>query len=209
MLHAVERGTIPKPDVAASALQALASHTDPNVKTRLANVWGAIRPSSAEKRAAIARWKSDLTADVLAKADRAHGRVLFDKTCAACHRLFDAGGNVGPELTGSQRANLDYVLTNVIDPSAIVGRDYQMSVFATADGRVVSGIVRREDDRSITVQTATDVVVIPTIEVESRRMTNDSMMPEGQLNSLGRDDVRDLVAYLASPAQVPAPSVGR
>ncbi len=131
---------------------------------------------------------------------------MFAKTCAACHTLFDAGGKIGPELTGSQRNNLDYVLSNVLDPSAVLAKDYQMHQIVTNDGRVLSGIVKGEDDNAIRVQTATELVVVPKSEIETRRETANSMMPDGLLSSLSPDEVRDLVGYLASPSQVPLPN---
>jgi putative heme-binding domain-containing protein len=203
LLTAVEREAVPKAEVPASALQALASHADPRVKAALGKIWGEVRPSSAEKKGMIERLKGELTTAALARADRSHGRLLFAKTCASCHTLFDAGGKVGPELTGSQRTNLDYVLSNVVDPGAVVARDYQVAVFQTTDGRVVAGIIKREDDRSVAVQTANELVVIPKPEIEARRATTDSMMPEGLLKGLEKNDIRDLVGYLAGATQVP------
>lgn len=54
------------------------------------------------------------------------GRAVFQKTCANCHQLFDTGGAIGPNLTGSQRTNLDYLLENMVDPSASVAKDFQV-----------------------------------------------------------------------------------
>lgn len=204
-LGAIEAGSIPKSDVSPSAIQSLAGISNPRVKAAVAKVWGATRPSSAEKKATIARLKAELTPDALAKADRSRGRAVFARTCATCHTLFDAGGKIGPELTGAQRADLDYVLTNVVDPSAVVGGDFRVSVFATADGRILSGIVKGEDAHSVLVQTANDAVAIPKSDLEGRRTTPESLMPEGLLNGLSRDEVRDLVAYLAGPTQVSLP----
>jgi putative heme-binding domain-containing protein len=79
-------------------------------------------------------------------------------------------------------------------------------VFATNDGRVVSGIVKAEDENAITVQTAIDVVTIPRRDLEARRSTGQSLMPEGLLDTLGKDEVRDLIGYLASPSQLPLPA---
>jgi putative membrane-bound dehydrogenase-like protein len=203
LLEAVASGKVPRADVNRASLYALAGHENPRVKTMLSDTFGLVRPSSQEKKAAIARFKEELTPEQLARADLTHGRALFAKTCTSCHILFDAGNKVGPELTGSQRTNLDYVLTNVIDPSALVGGDYRVNVFSTFDGRVVSGIIQREDERSIAVRTANDIVILPKDEIEARRATNDSLMPEGLLNGLSKEDVRDLVGYLASPTQVP------
>ena len=84
------------------------------------------------------------------------GRAVFAKTCQQCHTLFGAGGKVGPDLTGSNRADLDYVLSNVLDPSALIGKDYLAHVVATTDGRVLTGIVRAEDKDAITLVTANE-----------------------------------------------------
>jgi putative heme-binding domain-containing protein len=138
-------------------------------------------------------------------ADRTHGRALFAKNCATCHRLFDAGEKIGPDLTGSQRKNLDYVLENVIDPSAVVGRDYQVTVVQTADGRVITGILVEENENALTLQTSNERIVVPQTEVENRKKSNVSLMPDDQLSRLSLEEIRDLVGYLGSDEQVPLP----
>jgi len=206
LLDAVEQGSVPRKDLSAFHVEQLQNLNNPQLRERLAKIWGTLRATPAEKLALIGKFKQQLGSDALAKADRSHGRAVFAKSCAACHTLFDAGGKIGPELTGSQRANLDYVLTNVLDPSAVVARDYQMNLVQTNDGRVLSGILKGEDDHSVTIQTATELIVVPKEEIEARQATPNSMMPEGLLMSLTPDEVRDLVAYLASPQQVPLPA---
>jgi putative heme-binding domain-containing protein len=129
---------------------------------------------------------------------------VFTKTCAQCHTLFDTGGKIGPELTGAQRENLDYVLSNVLDPSAVMANEYRMQLLQTSDGRVLTGIVKQEDEAGLTLQTATEQVMIPKAEIEVRQTTDASMMPDGLLNELSLEEVRALVAYLRSKQQVPA-----
>src|SRR5262249_34539188 len=75
----------------------------------------------------------------------------------------------------------------------------------TKKGRLVSGIIVEETDRAVTVQTLTERVVVPKVDIEERQVSNVSMMPEGQLEKLKPDELRDLVAYLASKKQVPLP----
>jgi putative heme-binding domain-containing protein len=115
---------------------------------------------------------------------------------------------VGPELTGSNRAELDYLLSNIVDPSAVVGKDYQASAVRTKSGRVISGILRPGDGRSISIVTENDVVVLPKDEVDAVRTSEVSMMPEGLLANLSAQEIRDLIAYLQSPVQVPLPAGG-
>jgi putative heme-binding domain-containing protein len=139
-------------------------------------------------------------------AKPANGRAVFAKTCQQCHKLFGEGGTIGPDLTGSNRADLDYILSNVIDPSSEVGRDYRMSVVRTADERVITGIVVERTAARVVVQTATDRVTLSPDDVTGVKDSPLSIMPEGQLDALSREQVRDLVAYLASKSQVPVPA---
>ncbi len=144
-----------------------------------------------------------LTAKPGRPADLELGRAMFAKTCQQCHTLFGTGAKIGPELTGSNRADLDYVLSNVLDPSALIGKDYLAHVVATKDGRVLTGLIRGEDEDALTLQTANEIVVIPRGEIDQRRPSEQSMMPEDLWTPLSEHEVRSLVAYLASPGQVP------
>jgi putative heme-binding domain-containing protein len=205
LLDAIESGAIDRNDLSPFTARQIAALNDAALNERLAQVWGTIRPASEGKAEQVARYKGLLTTAALAAADSSHGRQLFTKHCGACHRMFGEGGRIGPELTGAQRGNIDYVLENLLDPSAVVPRDYKVTLIETTDGRVVTGIVRRENDDSVTLQTANDIVIIPQEEIEAREQSPLSMMPEGVLTKLTDDEVRDLVSYLASPTQVAAP----
>ena len=121
---------------------------------------------------------------------------MFEKSCGNCHALFGKGGAIGPDLTGANRGNLQYVLENVLDPSASVAADFRTSTVVLKDGRAVSGVVSHPTPRSIAVQTATEKLTLPKDEVEELRPTNQSLMPEGLLNTLSPDDIRDLVRYV-------------
>jgi putative heme-binding domain-containing protein len=119
--------------------------------------------------------------------------------------LFGEGRKVGPELTGAQRNNLDYVLLNLVDPNSAVGRDFRITIIVTDAGRSVAGIIVAENEGSVTIRTANDDVTIPLDEIDIRKRSAVSMMPEGMLDKLTPEQIRDLVVYLASPTQVPLP----
>jgi putative heme-binding domain-containing protein len=208
LLDAVERGLVPRRDLSAFTARQLAGLKDKQVADKLAKVWGTLRPASEEKAALMARYKALLTPDYLRSADRVHGRQVFAQTCASCHRLFGEGGDVGPELTGAQRHRLDYVLENMIDPSAIVATDYQVTILEIKDGRVLTAIIRQETPKTLTVQTQNERIVLLKDDIESRTQSPLSIMPEGLLSKLKDDEVRDLVAYLDSATQVPLPARG-
>ena len=197
---------MPRRDLNATVARQLLALGDEKVRTRLEAVWGSVRATSNEKASLIAKYKELLASNQSPAADPGRGRIVFNRTCHQCHRLFDSGGDVGPELTGSDRANPDYILENVLDPSAAVAREYTLTNVATTDGRLVSGIIREQNDRSVTVQTANERIVLPREDVEEVKPTGISMMPEGQLERLNPQEIRDLFAYLAASGQVALPA---
>src|SRR5262249_3041513 len=87
--------------------------------------------------------------------------------------------------------------------SALIGKDYTATIIATADGRVLTGIIKGEDKDAITLVTANETLTIPRSDVEDRKPSEQSMMPEDLLKPLSEHESRSLVACLASPAQVP------
>jgi putative heme-binding domain-containing protein len=142
----------------------------------------------------------------LANADPAKGRLIFKATCAACHVLYEMGGKIGPNLTGSNRANLDYILLNSIDPSYDVAKGYKMVILQTVDGRVLSGVIAEENDQRIILKTVQQpTVVILKSDIEDRTISSKSMMPDGQLDKLQPEEVMNLIKYLQTTEQVELP----
>jgi putative heme-binding domain-containing protein len=205
LLAAVEQGRVPRADVSALVARQILNLNSKPLAEKLAKVWGQIRPASQERAALTAKYKAILAAETLTPPSRSRGRLIFNNTCASCHRLYDSGGDIGPALTGSQRSNLDYLLENVLDPSAVVAKEYQVSIVRTASGRTLNGIVKQETDKALTIQTQNELVIVPKDEIEDRRQSNMSMMPDGLFDKLTEQEVRDLVAYLQSTLQVPLP----
>ncbi len=206
LLDALEAEQIAANELTAYTARQIHRLGDPHLAARLQRIWGQVRATPVDKARQITKYKQQLTPEELDAADLSAGRAIFQKTCASCHRLFDAGQRIGPDLTGSQRTNLTYVLENLIDPSAAVAKAYRMQIIATTAGRVITGQVVAENDQAVTVQTINEQIVVPVTEIQSRKTSPLSIMPAGMLEKLTSDQVRDLVAYLASPGQVePAP----
>jgi putative heme-binding domain-containing protein len=154
----------------------------------------------------MGRYKALLTSAPSHAADLPHGRELFNKTCAVCHRLYGEGKSIGPDLTGSGRANLDYLLENIVDPSAIVPADYRVSNIELKDDRSLTGIVVARNERTIELQMQNERLTIDRSEIREMQQGTLSLMPEGLLQTLTDDEIRDLIAYLRSPQQVPLPA---
>jgi putative membrane-bound dehydrogenase-like protein len=205
LLDAIESDQIPRSDVSAFAARQLQNLGIPEISDRLRRLWGEVRESDAERRRTIDRLKRQLSPDALAGADLKAGHILFQKQCANCHRFFGEGGTIGPDITGAQRTNMDYLLENLVDPSAAVSRDFQMEVVQTTAGRVITGLVAAETDRVLIIRTVTERIVIPTDEIEDRVTSPVSMMPEGLLKPLTNEEIRDLFGYLCHTEVPPSP----
>ena len=211
VLEAIAAGRIPRSDLSGFAARSIAAHGDAALTKLLETSWGRIAgdsPTTAAAAAEHAALKARLTPATLARADRSRGRLLFKSVCATCHTLFDDGGSIGPNLTGSNRADLDYLLENITNPSAVLGKDYELHTFVLADGRAVAGMIRRETPETFTVQTIAGEELVPRAAIRKHDASGLSMMPTGLLTALDPDQARDLVAYLASPSQVPLPGEG-
>lgn len=205
LLDAMEAKTVPVQDVSPFHARQLAALKNREISERLAKVWGRATPVAADKEKLKRMIASTLPDEVIAQADVRAGRAVFSRMCGACHSLFGEGAKIGPELTGAQRANLDYVLENLIDPNALVGKNYQMTLVTLDDGRVISGVIDTESDATVTLKTTSGTMTIARSDIENLTTSPVSMMPEGQLDKLSLDELRDLVAYLRAPRQVPLP----
>jgi len=199
LVNELKKNTIPKSDVSAFDARQLYRVLGPS----FVEFWGPITQVASDKQAEMAKYKGLLTDAVLAKANVGNGRAVFERTCAICHVLYGAGGNVGPDLTGSNRANLDYILAQIINPSEVMQESYQLVIVTTRDGRTLSGMVAAEDNQQLTLRLVGQDSVVTKSEILSREKSPISMMPEGLLKTLKDEEVRDLIAYLRTTAQVP------
>ena len=205
LLDAVAEQRIARDSVSAFQLRQMQSYGDDTISGRVAKLWPELAEQSREKAERIAQLRKLLSSETLAKADTSNGRLLFSRSCANCHTLFGEGKKIAPDLTGAQRSNLNYLLENIADPSATVSKNFQMRIVLLEDGRVLNGVVLAQNEKTFTVQTATEQVVIQRDEVDLMQDSKLSMMPENLLNVLKDNQIRDLIGYLMSPTQVPLP----
>jgi putative heme-binding domain-containing protein len=202
LLDAVAAKKIASNEVSADIVRQMRNLKDKDVSARINDVWGTVRDTPEERVKVIAQTKKMLTTPAKSPPDVANGRALFNKTCAQCHTFFGVGGKVGPDLTGSNRANLDYLLENMIDPSAVIQKEYTATVIELKNGRVVTGIVRADSAVALTVVTANETLTLPRKEVDALTPSKISMMPDDVVKQLKEPELRDLIAYLQSQVQV-------
>ncbi|MGD1891691.1 MAG: c-type cytochrome, partial [Cyclobacteriaceae bacterium] len=202
LAQAIKKEEIPKHEVPAYVARQLRRV----VGSGFVEIWGPIDELSSDLNAEYARYRNLLTENALATANPVHGRTLFTRTCGPCHQMFGEGGNVGPDITGSNRRNVEYILSNVLEPSSEIQDDYKMTVVTTRDGRTYSGNVTTETERQLTLRiVGREAVVINKSEVQSREETPNSMMPAGLFSTLSDEEVLDLVAYLRIDQPVDSP----
>lgn len=206
LLAAVGSGKVPVKDLSADLVRQLRGLKNAELESEIKRVWGLSRDTSADQQKEIIKYKKIYQAGGSTPGDAPRGRAVFARTCQQCHTLFDTGGKVGPDLTGSNRADLDYILQNIVDPNAVIPNEYRSWNLETKDDRSITGIVTKQDDKSVTVVTANEVLVLPRNEVKTMQQSELSMMPEGLLQPLTPQEVRDLLYYLSRPGQVPLPA---
>lgn len=205
LLDAVAKGQVRRQDVSAYYARQIRSLGNEALSKKLNEVWGETRESADDKKAIAAKFKEQLSAERLATANLSAGRALFNKTCAACHVMYGQGKSAGPDLTGGNRKNLDYLLENLVDPNASVAADFRMSVLALKDGRVLNGVVVEKLEKALGVQTQTERVYVAREDIDEIKPTESSLMPEGLLSTLTPEQLIDLVGYLQSTQQAPLP----
>lgn len=205
LLDLLEAGTIGRADITAAQARQIRDCGDPAALTRLEELWGEVRDSPREKQERIAGLERLLTPERLAAASPSAGRTIFTRHCGSCHRLFGAGGEIGPDLTGGDRRNLDYLLSNIVDPSAVVTKDFLLTRVLLTDGRVLGGIIVGQNEATVTVQTPQERQTIPRGDIESLEPSSLSLMPDGLLEPLGEQEIVDLIAYVQADAQVAEP----
>jgi putative heme-binding domain-containing protein len=170
LLAALGRDEV-RADFSATVLRRLRDFKDAEIDALVAKHFGVSRESPDDKRKRIAELKQALAPDVLAHADRERGRATFSAICMKCHTLFGTGRAIAPDLTGANRADLDYLLSNVVDPNAVIGKEYQVTNVFLKNGNVVSGIATKENESALTLVSENETLVVAKSDVESRKLS--------------------------------------
>ncbi len=175
-----------------------------------ADVW--IEPHTLRgPRGHVQRWTVDdleaLLPSELEEGAFARGKMLFSEaTCGACHRMNHRGGRLGPELTevfqrmAKQPDPRHALLTELLEPSAVVAQEYRMTTLVLASGKVVSGVVLAEDEHALTLCTDAanpdNTTQVSLADIEERSLSDVSLMPEGLLDSFTHEEIHELLVYL-------------
>jgi putative heme-binding domain-containing protein len=204
LLAAVKAKSIPATMLSPFLARQMDALKDEQVSALLKETFGDINAPKPDLEQRKKKFRAMLKPAELAKADVAKGRLIFTALCGQCHKLFGEGQNVGPDLTGSNRATLDYLLDNVLDPNAVIGKDYQLNIFELRDGRVASGVVKEESPAAYRIAMPGGLEqTVTASEVKKRTVAKVSTMPEGLFDALSQEQLQQVVAYLQSNASSP------
>ncbi len=201
LLAALKDGILPNEDIPAHVARPLSSM----LGSAFTKVFGDLDELSKDKSELVERYTKLLTGENLAKADTSKGRLVFTASCSACHQLYGEGGILGPDLTGSNRADLSYILLNMIEPSADIPEAYQLVTLHTKSGQVLGGTIAQEDDQRVVLNIVGQTTTVLKSDIAKREVSPMSMMPEGLLPTLQDQQVLDLVKYLQTTEQVDLP----
>jgi putative heme-binding domain-containing protein len=170
-------------------------HKSADIDTLVRKHWGNIGPGTPEEKlATMRRFNNDLRAGT---GDLNAGKIVFEKTCGVCHQLNGNGNKIGPDLTTANRGDLAALLANVVDPSAVIRREFLNYIVVTNSGRVVTGVMADQDGASVTILDANNQrTKIARNEIDEIKEADVSLMPDRLLDPLTPQQLRDLFAYL-------------
>jgi putative heme-binding domain-containing protein len=193
LIEKIDLLEIPAEVVTPDMLVQMQTHGDEDLVAAIQRIWGTVRATPEEKLAQMER----LATLALDTGDRARGNLLFAEHCGKCHRLFGAGGEVGPDLTGYERTNVDFLTLAIADPSAAIREEYTTYRVLTTDGQVTSGLLLDRTEGGVVLRTAEGQTLrFSTEEIESYDASPVSLMPDNVVSTLSDDQLRDLLAYL-------------
>ncbi len=122
---------------------------------------------------------------------------MFQRVCGQCHKIHGEGQEVGPDITLNGRSNLEQLLSNVLDPSLVIGASYQARIVVTSDGRVLTGLLVEDSPQRVALKIqGGKIEVIGRDDIEELRISPLSLMPEGLETQLQPQELWDLFAFL-------------
>ena len=208
LLDAIGRGEVAKGALNVNQVRKLLASKDESLARKVKATWGTLREGrNPAREQVVSRMKSTLRHS---PGDPNAGRLAFNKVCAQCHKIYGEGQDVGPDLTSNGRNDWDQLLSNVFDPSLVIGSAYQAVTVATSDGRVLNGLLAEDGkDRVVLKGQGGKVDTIPRADVEAMKTSDVSLMPEDLENQLSPREIADLFAFLALDKPPSDPSARR
>jgi putative heme-binding domain-containing protein len=195
LLDAIGEKQLPPEALNLNQVGKLLASNDADLVERVRGVWGTLRTErSPERETLIAEMRSFVRGN---PGDPRAGAVVFKRVCAQCHKMYGEGQEVGPDITRNGRASFDQLLSNVFDPSLVIGADYQARTVVTADGRVLTGLLVEDNEQRVVLKIqGGKLETVARDDVDQMAVSKLSMMPEGLEKQINPREMADLFAYL-------------
>src|SRR5262249_33247299 len=207
-LQAIDAGRIAPTELALDQVRQLAASKDEQITRLVEKHWGKVAPPAPGAK--IARINAIIHALGQRSGDPVAGKEHFTKTCATCHTLHGEGTKVGPDLTTVDRKNRQFLLTNIVDPSAVIRPEFVSQVIATKDGRQLTGLIVETNGDALTlVNEKSERTVLAKPQIETMEASSVSLMPDNILDQFDEQQIRDLFAYIQSDAPNAKPQAAK
>ncbi|MEX0938920.1 MAG: PVC-type heme-binding CxxCH protein [Pirellulales bacterium] len=195
LLAAIGAERIPADVLNVNQARRLATSRDSDLAEMVGKIWGTVRTERDPKRDELIDRMRSLLAET--PGDPHRGQAVFEKVCGQCHKIHGQGEEVGPDITSNGRGSFEQLLSNVFDPSLVIGASYQAVTIATIDGRVLTGLpVEDSPQRVVLKMQGGKTETLPRDEIDQMQTSRLSMMPEGVEDQLKPQEIADLFAFL-------------
>lgn len=168
---------------------------DEELSKLLKDHWGEIRDGrNPDRERIVAEMKSYIRDH---QGDEANGEKVFKKVCGQCHKMYGEGAEVGPDITRNGRNDYQQLLSNVFDPSLVIGAGYRSYTVITHSGRVVNGLLAEESPQRVVLKVqGGKQEIIPRDDIDEFNVNELSLMPEQLEKQITPAEIADLFAYL-------------
>jgi putative heme-binding domain-containing protein len=196
LLDAVEKQQVAPADIDVPRRQRLLGHASEKIKQRAQSLLGGETATNRQKVVEAHRG----VLSMIDKADGSRGAKLFAQNCAVCHRVNDAGQDVGPNLASVRGWTPEMLLTGVLDPNRQVDPKYVAYTVTLNSGETVYGVITDETGGSLTMK-GLDGKERPVVrtDVKSIASTGKSLMPDGFESAMKDQDLADLILFVKAP----------
>jgi len=191
LLDAIEKKTLQPSDLDPTQIRRLLAVKDAVIQKRAVKLFGDLK--NTKRQEVVVKYRPSLEM----KGDAVRGKMLFTKSCAACHKLEGVGTEMGPNLSAMKNRGAEAILQNVLDPNAEVNPQFVNYLCELDNGRTITGVIVAETATSLTFgrgENQSDVVLRS--KIESLQSTGLSLMPEGLEKDIDVNAMADLIAYL-------------
>jgi putative heme-binding domain-containing protein len=196
LLDAIGDKALPASVLNVNQVRTLLASSDKEIVALVQSQWGAVRTERNPERERVIREMHDQLSQSSGNPHR--GREVFNRVCGQCHKIYGVGQEVGPEITRNGRGSFQHLLSNVFDPSLVIGASYQARAVFTADGRILTGLLAEDNEQRIVLKTqGGKLEIVPREDVDEIAISKLSLMPEGLEKQLTPEQMTDLFAFLS------------